>query len=678
MATSKIEITFNDDLVINDLVVFEKFFDNGVLSSTDWEPVTEQWKSLRSAVNQVTTGTPTAIPGERSAINYMQSIMLDYGFTGSQLTRVDNVVTLLLSTFWSFRLATPDPNDGDVSIVITNFSGSIFNVNSVVYSAATTNPTCSHYKATITTTDTIDNYALNGAAVEDHDSDVLVLELLRAQPLSLVLNDETDQTFLLSYNISQVPGLFIGSSLNLIITNAPGGGTVIANVLVLIGTVIEYSLEAAGPWQTSNTFTGLAPADYTIYIRDAYGCVITESFTIDEFGSRSPYFLMPKANSIRFKNNIVWSDCANYKTDENTLSCESTAKLPHREIQRFQSCDIITTQFRSSFTENTAKVIDEDGNETAYLVALKSNNMGLKDSRDARKYNLGDGKTAIYFTSGNLYDFDTGTDTGNDYTLNGSLPEWAVPGTQMKIDSEWFIIEDILFNEEIVAEVIVYSSNYTGPDVAVISGSVYNRENYEEYEFTIDMVAFLNKNIQVVVDAVDDSFTDIQQISECINIKVRQEGTEEFTYKNTTNTDINYSYGIEHKLRLLVEKVSATPNDESETHLTDTDALLLTSEIHEGDTILFSPLTTEMMRKVVQMFAHDTVKRNGISYVKNGAVEVKGPLEDTNLYDVTANLIKGANVFNSNSGSGSNTFAGESLEIPGLVAHEGGLVKYSG
>ncbi len=44
---------------------------------------------------------------------------------------------------------------------------------------------------------------------------------------------------------------------------------------------------------------------------------------------------------------------------------------------------------------------------TSKAIYKKSNNIGIKDKRDAIKYNLGGGKTGIYFNSGNIYNFDT-------------------------------------------------------------------------------------------------------------------------------------------------------------------------------------------------------------------------------------------------------------------------------
>src|SRR5690606_19026891 len=114
--------------------------------------------------------------------------------------------------------------------------------------------------------------------------------------------------------------------------------------------IFEYSLDNT-VWQSSNVFSGLVADDYTLYVRDQLGCSFSYDFSVDAIGTaRTPYFLMPKSNSIRFANRITWGDCANRKTDENALSCEANVPKPYKQLQLFQSCDIITTQFRSNYT----------------------------------------------------------------------------------------------------------------------------------------------------------------------------------------------------------------------------------------------------------------------------------------------------------------------------------------
>ena len=68
MAMSRIEITFNEDLIVNSTLTFNLGNDNylGLEISLD-----ETWKTIRAASNQVTVGTPTGTPGERSAIIFV-------------------------------------------------------------------------------------------------------------------------------------------------------------------------------------------------------------------------------------------------------------------------------------------------------------------------------------------------------------------------------------------------------------------------------------------------------------------------------------------------------------------------------------------------------------------------------------------------------------------------------
>jgi hypothetical protein len=102
--------------------------------------------------------------------------------------------------------------------------------------------------------------------------------------------------------------------------------------------------------------------------------------------------------------------------------------------------------------------------------------------------------------------------------LNGGLPIWANSGGYVKVDAEWFLIEDVLFDESKNAEIIVISSSYSGVDVSVIAGTIYNIFDYEIYECTIDMVDYIGETIKVAIKAEDDNFTTINLLSEDISV----------------------------------------------------------------------------------------------------------------------------------------------------------------
>ncbi len=387
----------------------------------------------------------------------------------------------------------------------------------------------------------------------------------------------------------------------------------------------------------------------------------------------SAYFLLSKSNSLRFAKRIKWGDCSNYKNDENTLSHEADVPLAYTEIQQFQSCDKIITQFKSNYKSVAAFVITESGKEVPLIISKKTSNQGLKDKRDAILTATKNRKTGIYYKSGKTYNYDTDAVTGN-YTLNGGLPEYAIIGNYVTFWGKTLPIEDIIYNERLKADVLVIDSFYLDVDIETVVSAAYDRIGYEVYEFEIDMVNYLNQKIRVKIINRDDLYENIEYLSELIDIKIKQENTIEIRYKNNTNTDIYYTSGIENKLRLPLKRKDGKISDESETHKTDTSTVLIRSEIHELDEFIFEPVTKEIMRKLVQALSHSDIIIDGVSYVKNDSIGVEGALEDTNLYIVKATMIKARNVYDSSNSE--NEFFGDLSEVPNLIESDQGFVRY--
>jgi hypothetical protein len=667
MTYSEIKITFNQDLSINDTVTF---FAGDVPNGLAFH-VFEKWVNFRQASNQVSLGIVTSVPGERSAINFITSFNLDYNSNNSYVVSRDDNEVLIKGTNPLVRFDTTgaEPaNPSSVDFDITNYTETPFGISSITFSEAS-NP-CDYIRVSIETSEVAQT--ITGAVnISNNTSNPFSFDYLRS--VGIIINCESSDGQTVTQTIN-LPASLNPDNITPTINNSPEGATVIIDLNESFGLELEYSLDG-NTWQSSNTFNGLAPDNYVLHVRDQYGCSIIKNFVIDEFGINSPYFLISKSNSIRYANRIEWGDCSNYKNDENTLSCEADVKIAYTEIQQFQSCDIITTQFKSNYSENLAHVLI-NGTEVPLNVEQKTANMRLKDMRDARKFNLGDGKTGVYFLSGNIYDYDTGLDTGDDYTLNGTLPLWGVIGNYMRLDLSWYFIENIVFDEDRNAEVLVLDTEYLGADVIVPVSCFYNRFNYEVFEFSIDMVDYLNEEIQVRINNNDTSFGNLEHLSELIDVKVRQENTVEIRYSHSTNTDIFYATGIENKIRIPIYKINGQVSDESESYKTDTTAILLSSEIHELDEFEFEPVTKEIMRKICQALSHNNLQINGVAYAKNDSIEVEGALEDTNLYVVKASMIKAENVYNSNSNSGFE-FSEGAIEIPGLIdSGDGGFVTY--
>lgn len=682
MAASTITIQFTDDLIIGDRLIFN------VKTNPDTYPLNwyqnYRWVNTRSAGYQVTTGTPIlASAGERAAINFKQAFELDNAsFISSgvlNITRNVNEITITApntSTFVLFTLENIVPGTStaaSINIVIVDGTFDPFKIDSIAFSQVDTNP-CQNVKVTIETSVNIKNVSSPVTASNVNDT-VFEFDWLRGQSIGIGLEDYSSN-FL--NQLESLPSILSPSMFNLQINPSPNGATVvvqsISNDLGFDLLELEYSLDNS-TWQSSNTFSGLAVDNYTIYIKDQLGCSISIGFAVTEFNIQSPFFYISKANSIRFANRITWGDAANYKNDENTLSCEVRDKLPYMEVQQFQTADVIPTQFKSNYENHEVKVIRENGSEFSIFPAKVTNYIGNKDLRDARKYDLGGGKTGIYFITGNIYDYDSGTDTGEDHSLNGSLPIWAKAGNYIKVDTEWFLIEDFFFDDNKNAEVIVVSNNYSGTDVAVIAGSIFNIYDFEVYEFTIDMVDFIDEIIQVKIEATDSNFPNITYLSEKIQVSVRHAECLEIKYWNDDNTDVNYATGIKHLIRIPFTKIIDASDESSENNKTDTSTILISSDIYEGSEITFEPTTLEIMRKIRIALSCKHLTIDGVGYVKNGNFEVD-QLNDSNLYVLKAKMIKTGSVFSSQS-EGVNDFDSSSVEIPGLISIGGdGMLRY--
>jgi len=581
-------------------------------------------------------------------------------------------------------------NSGIGTVVITaNYAGAIFSVLSetidatitieneaaipeihitdVDLSEASTNK-CQNVSVTVET-DILAVKILSPVVVNPNTNNPFSFDWVRGQTFNVVVEDSNGKQ---STQSVTTPSVLTADNFSITANNSPNGGTAVIIPSGLTGLVLEYSLNNID-WQSGNVFSGLEVGSFTAYIRDNYGCSTSKPFVIDEFSISDPYFYISKSNSLRFAERVEWNDITIFKNDENTLSCESDVKLPYKEVQDFKTEDVITTQFRSNYSSNIVKTIDSLGVEINVPIYKKSNNIGIKDKRQAIKYNLGNSKTGIYFSAGNTYDFDTNVVNGS-YVLNGGVPEWGRIGNYLQIDSAWFEIEQIIYDESKTADVLVISNVYTGVDSSIIVGSVYNRDNYEVYEFINNMVDFEDNLFRVQINATNELFPDIEYLSEEINVSDNVEDLLEIRYKNESNTDVNYSTGIEHLIRVPFNKIVGQYDEESETYKTDTTSKLLSADLYEVDEIILEPNTKEIWRKINIALTHEIVVINGVSYVKNASFNTE-PLGETNLYVLSAAMVKTGNVYN-NKSNPTFDYTEEVAEIPNLIETEEGFVEY--
>lgn len=672
MAYSKITIQFNSIPIFNESIYFDQR--NDAYSNFYRETFRDKRLGSYQAEQPKFNYENETYMGYASDF-YRTAFNLDYN--SANLYTVQSVRgevgsglgTVIITANFPNAFFTDASADGDVTITIENEPAlPDFNITNVSFSQSSSTP-CQNVKVNVTT-DHLASKVISPVSVNPNTNNPFSFDWLRGDTVNLVIEDSNGQQV---SQILSLPSLLNASNFAINVNNSPNGATVVIENINTSGLNIEYSLDNS-TWQTLNTFSGLDVGNFTLYVRDQLGCSFSKAFSVSEFGIQVPYFYISKSNAIRYANRITWGDSANYKTDENTLSCEVDVDVPYKEVQQFQSADIVPTQFKSNYSNIVAKIIKEDLSEVTIPIEKKTSNIGIKDKRDARRYNLGDGRTGIYFLAGNTYNYDTNAVTGT-YSLNGNLPEWAIIGNYIIVGTSWFLIEEIAFDETKSADVVIFSQSYTGPEINLVVGSIFNRFNYEVYEYYIDMVNYIDQHFSVQLVNSDPNFTTITHLSEEIWCKVKHEDTVEIKYRNTTNTDVFYATGIEFKVRVPLTIQKGVPDEDSEIHKTDTDTVLLTADLYEGDQFVFEPTTKEIWKKNMIALSHEKVWVNGVGYVKNGSFSTEGPLEKTNLYVLTANMLKTGNVYNSQ-GSGNIDFDGSQVEVPGLISTESGYVSY--
>ena len=719
---SELTIVFNEDLEYSDNITF-KISDT---QSASFINVIETWRLVRSAANQVIIGVPTAVAGERTAINFVQSFNLDYNSTNVyELVRTLNSVVIKstnadlifengagasdcrryeLDTFdlspqtdfsyhecatntkvqvivndyqsiFVYSLSVPivtGPGLGrvipdvykipDVDFTDNNLVGTGFSITDIAILEADTDP-CNNVKLSVTTsfqssdmTSPVNSivttnpfvftYPRNDSSfkltmIESGNTDTKTLYIPKLLPSLVSAQVINTPSQIATVNVNLSPPLFQNQTIN----------------GVRYPLIFEYSLDNT-VWQASNSFTGLAIGNYTVYVRDNIGCSVSVSFEVTTFLPNLIDFdavsRISNLNSIRFKEDAVFTNCGTRKLPTNTLSFEERDNRPDRSfVQLVQQCDTLATQIDSNYGVNTAKLVDCDGVETDLPVTKMTDNMNKSDVRDGTITSSGAGTISVRFGDGRTYD-PTSLLPNGSYNLGTLLMPWVNVGDYFNLQGTgWAQIINIVQPTDTVPFTVVYTSSpnngfYTVNQVIQVT-SVYNVVDFERYQFSFSAL-FLTGDYYIKVTQTDVNFGDKSYASEWLNVKETQ--TEKhflIDYYNSVNNEINYSTGIRHRIRIpYVLQLKWKPNNTQDLYVTDQNTQLLESRVREFYDFNAAPLPTTMAQKVVLALSLDRLFIDGQSYIMEGEPEAVS-FGDTNLYQVKATLVKADYVFDSNS-----------------------------
>jgi len=426
---------------------------------------------------------------------------------------------------------------------------------------------------------------------------------------------------------------------------------------------LEYSFDNL-TWQTSNIFPSQIAGNYTIYIKDQFGCLISKAFIIDEQGTREPYFFMSNSSAIPFVEQVDTDECTNYKTSKNSFSLQDLVRTPYSFPIIYNACDSTRIQFKSNYANNDVKRRNEDGTETVMILDKLSNNLSRYEKLDCTYYRAPSGKLAIYYSSGNVYN-ELG-DVIGQHQLEGKVPDFAVAGNSVVVEGQGtFVIESIETDAAINKRIIVFNQVYTGIAVTSKSTSIYDLLPYEIYEFECDFSNFILGLNDIHITCLSATGETLDYLSENIDVQTTHENTVAIRYFDKNNRDVFYKFGIEHFIRVEVEDSEAGFKDDSGNNITDEQTTLTESFLNEKTEFNFELLTTSQFKRLYIALSKDFLYINNEGFVKNGPFSTERQ-ENTNLYSLSADLIKSGATYSNKESGYSGT---DGIEVPNYVGN---------
>lgn len=592
---------------------------------------TEEFVELRTRKGESTAGVLDVMIDIVS--NFVIAWNLDYRNTGgldSSIATVTqtNVVTITFSNpSWQIITVTGDAiTDGNITFVISNpIPQDEASVGIVDYEAFVGDP-CEDALANVEATGGNDLYNVY------LKPDNTLVQSAVASPFQI----QGARGGIDEYRITDTTGFLIGNItvegpwqlnlsskfLTLIITNLSGGTTVSISIVFRHEDILPYTYSLTGVvYQSSNVFTGLAPATYTLYVKDAFGCIATTTFIVDGVTTiTETIFKISEVNALRFaqiEENVK-------KNHKNTLSCFELKKLTNPFFHRYLSTDPVITQFKTNAQYINVYAIEQDGSQTAILPVKMTDNIGLDANSTSTYFDLGEGRSAIYF--GVVDILDPITDALIETTDFGfTLPEWAntvdnfvtIEGIgQVPIDS-------IGFSEFYNSFVLEFDIAYTGVPVERKLSATYNLQPYEIYEATADM-SVLPELFNIIIEVgADVDNIDFQFISEKIKRVTDSDKLIEIFYSDDENKgDMVYQTGIVHKM-LLEGAIDYVGESKTEGYDGETEFFVTDNTVYDSQKFVFYRLSSEMAHKMRLVITHLYLQINGLNYKISEIPEIK-------------------------------------------------------
>lgn len=368
---------------------------------------------------------------------------------------------------------------------------------------------------------------------------------------------------------------------------------------------LQYSIDGGTTYQSSASFLQLHPGVYNIRVKDALNCTADSVATIQAY--KGIVLDFPIACGIRVVNTAgpLAKGLPNF--DNTLLANMHLVNIePCSYYQKFLLGDVLTYQYRSSYSFNAVQLYTKAGVLTAsYTPLKKSSNINHVDVRTANFSDAGAGKTQVWFTS----DLPSFYAVGQDIVvsglsgLNGTYTIQDIkPGTLNALGNIVLIINK------------VYPGG--GDPLSATVTTTYNIQDYEVYEVQINWGAFAANQYYLKFTGSDSSFTPYIAQSEPIETSASLIDHILIKWSNIDNAfKIDYSTGIINFVRVEGRLLLMPAGGESEV-MEDSNRRLIklrenVTRMVQMDVYDVPPYLAEKLRVAM---AHDTIVVEGVNY----------------------------------------------------------------
>jgi len=606
LVAKTITVAFNR----GETILSGEFISIGIQTNTVEGFLTETFRPIRNGISQVTIGSDE----EENALNFNTSLNLDGELFTIQTSSSTGEVTISLKndTYYFTTVTGTLIDNGRVLITSTTETEVVQRTLELDSYTSFVSDICGKTNAILNATGgdgTFDIYVDNILTLTNQTSPI-TLPLNRGDTNVVRVIDSTS-TDVGVLNLKP-PRKLKDTDIVFNVTNLTNGTNIQANVSFIseYTSPYQYSLDNI-TYQESNVFTNLASGIYTFYVKDAFGCVNSKSISISgETEVLQTVFDISELNPIRFSKYSLGK-----KNYENTLSLNDLRLIKNKFCHSYLESDVIKTQFKTNANYINVFTIDNDLNTNTLNSFKQTSNIGLTAKSTCTYFDIGDGRSAIYFGIVDLLDPINDSVIGSE-NFGFILPEWAnKEGQYVVIDGIGEVqIDAIGYSDAYESFIIEFNIPYSGSAVEKTLFSKYNLQPYEIYETQLTMSDESEEFNLVIQVGTDSENIDFTYISEKIARVNDDDFLFEIDYWSTKNVNkFVYQTGIKNKIRLkgwvsyIGEQLTEGYNGDKEYYVTD-------NTVYHSEKFTFFRLTSEISHKLRMVFASEELYINGIKY----------------------------------------------------------------